>query len=387
MSKITVPVEVFDEVVEAAGVLSSYVHNMNDREMTVSRDDAERVIIAVDALRAVALTHVKRLNEGPIVDDGWEQTLKGHSDWVTSVAVSPNGRYIASGSRDETLRIYDASTGLCERILAVSGHSARVTNVTFSPDGERIRTLQESSVPNTRVIDAINVAFSPDSVRIVVTGVAEIRVYSVLTGECEQTLQGHTSEVNAAAFSPDGTLIVSGSDDGFLRIYDATSGVCKLAIRDDSAVTSVAFSPDGKCVISGSYDNSVRVWNVESGERIWSALGHADTVTSVAFSPDGTRIVSGSDDCTLRLLNAENGEHVRTLKGHENWVNSVAFSSDSKWIVSGSDDNSVRVWDVSSGECKQTLRGHSHTVTSVAFFPDNRFVVSGSYDKTVKVWG
>jgi WD40 repeat protein len=148
----------------------------------------------------------------------------------------------------------------------------------------------------------------------------------------------------------------------------------------------VAFSHDGTLVISGSDDNTVRIWDTSSGACLKMLKGHSSSVSSVAFSHDGTLVISGSDDNTVRIWDAGSGACLKTLKGHSSWVSSVAFSHDGTQVVSGSGDMTVKIWDAGSGACLKTLKGHSSWVSSVAFSHDGMQVVSGSVDKTVKIW-
>ena len=152
----------------------------------------------------------------------------------------------------------------------------------------------------------------------------------------------HTDRVNCVAFSPDGTQIVSGSDDKTIRVWnvETRAAVGEPLVGHTRAVRSVAFSPDGTQIVSGSYDNTIRVWNVETRAAVGEPLiGHTSLVTSVALSPDGTQIVSGSHDKTIRVWNVETCAAVgEPLTGHTNWVRSVAFSPDGTQIVSGSEE-------------------------------------------------
>ncbi|EDR06794.1 uncharacterized protein LACBIDRAFT_299673 [Laccaria bicolor S238N-H82] len=333
--------------------------------------------------------------------------LKGHDNWVTSVAFSPDGRHIVSGSRDKTVRVWDAQTG--QSVMdPLKGHDDCVTSVAFSPDGRHI--VSGSRDKTVRVWDAqtgqsvmdplkghdnwvTSVAFSPDG-RHIVSGSRDktVRVWDAQTGQSVMDpLKGHDSWVTSVAFSPDGRHIVSGSSDKTVRVWDAQTGqsVMDPLKGHDDWVTSVAFSPDGRHIVSGSRDKTVRVWDAQTGQSVMDPLkGHDDWVTSVAFSPDGRHIVSGSRDKTVRVWDAQTGQSVMDpLKGHDGYVTSVAFSPDGRHIVSGSCDKTVRVWDAQTGQSvMDPLKGHDNWVTSVAFSPDGRHIVSGSRDKTVRVW-
>jgi WD40 repeat protein len=134
----------------------------------------------------------------------------------------------------------------------------------------------------------------------------------------------------------------------------------------------VAFSPDGKLVVSGSDDNTVRLWDAATGAARQTLQGHSESVRSVTFSPNGKLMVSGSDDNIVRLWDAATGVARQMLEGHSGWVSSVAFSPDGKLVVSGSDDNIVRFWDAATGAARQTLEGHWSWAISVAFSPDGK---------------
>ncbi|KAF5366324.1 hypothetical protein D9757_012929 [Collybiopsis confluens] len=333
--------------------------------------------------------------------------LHGHTDWVTSVAFSPDGQQVVSGSFDETVRIWDVQTG--QQIGdPLHGHTSQVTSVAFSPDGQQVvsgswdHTVRIWNVQTGQQIGdplyghtshVTSVAFSPDGQQ-VVSGSNDqtVRIWNVQTGQqIGDPLRGHTNWVTSVAFSPDGQQMVSGSLDETVRIWNVQTGqqIGDPLHGHTNSVTSVAFSPDGQQVVSGSEDKTARIWNVQTGQQIGDPLhGHTSLVTSVAFSPDGQQVVSGSWDHTVRIWNVQTGQQIGDpLHGHTSQVTSVAFSPDGQQVVSGSEDKTARIWNVQTGQqIGDPLHGHTSHVTSVAFSPDGQQVVSGSEDKTARIW-
>ena len=325
-----------------------------------------------------------------------KRTLTGHTGSVNSVAFSPDGQTLVSGSGQE-IRLWDAVTGVHQRTL--TGHTSGVWSVAFSPDGQ---TLVSGSGQEIRLWDAVtgvhqrtltghtnwasNVSFSPDGQTLVSGSGQEIRLWDAVTGVHQRTLTGHTSSVNSVAFSPDGQTLVSGSGQE-IRLWDAVTGVHQRTLTGHtSGVWSVAFSPDGQTLVSGSWDKTVRLWDAVTGVHQRTLTGHTNGVFSVAFSPDGQTLVSGSLDKTVRLWDAVTGIHQHTLTGHRYGVNSVSYSPDGQTLVSGSEDNTVRLWDAVTGVHQRTLTGHTRWVNSVSFSPDGLTLASAGDDGTVLLW-
>ena len=249
------------------------------------------------------------------------RTLAGHTDVVRSVAFSPDGRTLASGSWDNTIKLWEVATGREARSLA--GHTGDACSVAFSPDG---RTLASGSSDNT------------------------IKLWDVATGREVRTLAGHTDEVCSVAFSPDGRTLASGSTDHTVKLWDmATGRDLRTLAGHVLPVFSVAFSPDGRTLASGSQDNTIKLWDIPTGREVRTLAGHTDWVLSVAFSPDGRTLASGSWDKTIKLWEVATGREVRTLAGHTKGLESVAFSPDGRTLASGSADKTIKLWEVATG--------------------------------------
>jgi len=279
-------------------------------------------------------------------------SLEGHNSYVDAVAFSPDGKLIASGSWDDTIKLWKTDGTL---VGTLSGHNSLVLAVAFSQDGKLIASGSRDET---------------------------IKLWKT-DGTLVKTLQGHNSYVDAVAFSPDGKLIASGSRDKTVKLWKTDGTLVETLSGHNDDVDAVAFSSDGELIVSWSRDKTVKLWKTD-GTLVETLLKHNHRVKAVAFSPDGKLIASWSDDKTVKLSKTD-GTLVQTLSGHNDNINSVTFSPDGKLIASGSDDNTIKLWKT-DGTLVETLSGHNRDVEAVAFSSDGELIVSSSQDNTVKLW-
>ena len=246
------------------------------------------------------------------------QTLTGHSHSVNSVAYSPDGQTLASGSNDNTIKLWNVKTR--KLLQTLTGHSSLVSSVAYSPDGQ---TLASGSDDNT------------------------IKLWNVNTGNLLQTLNGHSKWVYSVAYSPDGQTLASGSADNTIKLWNVNTGNPLQTLNGHSSwVISVAYSPDGQTLASGSKDKTIKLWNVNTGKLLQTLKGHSNPVCSVAYSPDGQTLASGSDDNTIKLWNVKTGKLLQTLTGQSHSVRSVAYSPDGQTLASASGDKTIKIWQI-----------------------------------------
>jgi WD40 repeat protein/TPR repeat protein len=230
-------------------------------------------------------------------------------------------------------------------------------------------------------------AYSPDGTRIVTASNDNTaRIWDAHTGAQLAVLLGHGDHVEFAAYSPDGTRIVTASRDKTARIWDAHSGKQLALLSGDDHIYTAAYSPDGTRIITASHDKTARIWDARTGAQLAVLLGHGNNVYSAAYSPDGTRIVTASADKTARIWDAHLGKQLAVLLGHGNGLYSAAYSPDGTRIVTASADKTARIWDAHTGAQLAVLSSPGGPLVSAGYSPDGMRIVTASYDNTARIW-
>uniref|UniRef100_A0A3Q3N111 Notchless protein homolog 1 n=1 Tax=Mastacembelus armatus TaxID=205130 RepID=A0A3Q3N111_9TELE len=378
-------------------------------------------------------------------------TLQGHTEAVISVAFSPTGKYLASGSGDTTVRFWDLTTETPHH--TARGHSHWVLSIAWSPDGKKLASGCKNSqiclwdpVKGTQMGKTLTghtkwitwlcwepLHLNPECRYLASSSKdGSVRIWDTVLGRCEKILTGHTQSVTCVKWGGDGLLYTS-SHDRTVKVWRAKDGVqCRtlqghahwvntLALSTDYVLRTGAFEPatatvnpqdvTGSCktrcfllgfcgraegkstasaperLVSGSDDFTLFLWNpAEDKKPLARMTGHSALVNEVLFSPDTRLLASASFDKSIKIWDGRTGKYLMSLRGHVASVYQVAWSADSRLLVSGSSDSTLKVWDIKTGKLNMDLPGHADEVFAVDWSPDGQRVASGGKDKCLRIW-
>jgi WD40 repeat protein len=290
-------------------------------------------------------------------------TLKGHTNEVQSIAITPDGKTLVAGGNDKLIKIWDLATR--KERATLKGHRGMVDVVALSRDGKMIASGGRDRT---------------------------IKLWDLTTYVEQATLEGHTARVRSLAFSPDGKLLASGSSDETIKLWDLATRKEQATIRGDMGwVFSLAFSPDGKILAAPGRDGMAKLWDVASRKERARLFQSNDVIVSVVFSPDGKMLATGGSYRGIRLWEVATGMQRASFVGSAPRIRSLAIASDGKALAAGGWQDGqpamLELWDLTTGRKRAALKGDADSITSVAFTPDgNTLAAAEGPDTAIRLW-
>lgn len=329
------------------------------------------------------------------IDGTLLRVFQGHTEHGLHVAFSPDSKFILTGSRDRSVIMWDIQGN---KIMNFIGHANDITSVSFSHDGKSVLTVSEDNTIRHWYLQGgllhefesegyiVSLAISPDGASILSSSIDYSAILWGINGKPIHKFKGHSDFVNSVAFSPDGKTILTGSSDSTARIWGIDGTMLHILKGHSDIINSVAFSPDGKFILTGSSDKTALLWSTD-GILIHSFTEHLASINSVAFSPDGQSILIGASDSSASLWNREGGI-IRKFKVNSNAVSSVSFSPDGKQILLGGSKPLAGLWDI-NGNIIHEFKDDSdlnNSAESVTFSPNGKYILIDCYDGTIRLY-
>lgn len=289
------------------------------------------------------------------------QALLGHRDRIAAIALSPNGKILASGSWDTQVYLWNLQTG--QPFFTLAGHRDQVWSVAFSPDGQILASAGKDGT---------------------------IKLWYVRDGSLIRTLTGHNSPIKTLAISPDRQVLVSGDAEGKVCFWNLSAGKrIRMATSHQGPVGAVAMSPDKHVAYSGGEDALICIYRWRTSEPLHLPIAQDHPIASLAASADGYYFATGDRTGQIHLWSntvVPSPQPHQTLHGHHQPVLALAFSPKATLLASGGEDYTIKLWHLKTGQAMNTLTGHTDVVTALAFSPDGKTLFSSSFDQTIQVW-
>lgn len=328
------------------------------------------------------------------------RTLVGHTGLAFYAAWHPDGRWLATASHDQTVKVWDTQTGEC--LVTLQGNDPMWT-VLWMPDQRTLASTSSQGLLQlwdtetgkcVRVMRAHNstiwALISHPTRPFVATGSEEqnVKFWSTETWDCLKTLQGYDNGILTLALSPDGQTLAVGAQDQTVRCWNLKTRTCTRILRDRTNCTwKVGWHPQRQKLAIGGLDGSFNIWDVATSDYLKVKHGALGVVHTLAWCPDGIHLaITTTSDFSVRIWNVETQECIQILQGSLSLINCLVWSPDGQFLATGGFDNTVQVWDVQTGSCLHTLQEHLNTIPWITWSPDGRQLASASRDQTVRVW-